>query len=233
MAPTRKEKTKTDLDHALRRCIEKREEWQAALEIHSATLSIERIKSWLDQLSDKWEHVVSANLLFVDNREYGEEPDTLELETFDVRYKAEKLNIFNIKIRMEEMADLARLKKEADSQPLPPDQQVLITAALDNMRQRRKGISEDIDSLELTMGTLQDGLPGDSVKYHRVTPDNIRGRLEAELFPLLQEQKRLEPARVVELQAEHSDFIRQQRSRIDASLGILYSKVVVAAPKQS
>ena len=121
MAPTRKEKTKTDLDHALRRCIEKREEWQAALETQSATLSIERIKSWLDQLSDKWEHVVSANLLFVDNREYGEEPDTLELETFDVRYKAEKLQIFNIRMSMEEMADLARPKKEADSQPLPPD----------------------------------------------------------------------------------------------------------------
>ena len=133
---------------------------------------------------------------------------------------------------MEEMADLARLKKEADSQPLPPDPQVLITAALDNMRQRRKCISEDVDSLELTIGTLQDGLPGDSVKYHRVTPDNIRGRLEAELFPLLQEQKRLEPARVVELQAEHSDFIRQQRSRIDASLGILYSKVAVVPLNQ-
>ena len=195
-----------------------------ALETLSATLSIERFKSGLDQLSDRWEHVATTNLLLVDNREYGEEADTPELETFGVRYKAEKLNIFNIKNRMAEMADAARLKKEADSQPLPPDQQVLITAALDNMRQRRKGISEDIDSLELSMGTLQDDLPGDSVKYHRVTPDNIRGRLEAELFPLLQEQKRLEPARVVELQAEHSDFIRQQRSRIEPRLGYFIAR---------
>ena len=74
MAPTRKEKTKTDLDHALRRCIEEREDWQAALETQPVTLSIERIKSGLDQLSDKWEHVVSANLLFVDNREYPHTP---------------------------------------------------------------------------------------------------------------------------------------------------------------
>ena len=61
MAPTRKEKTKTDLDHALRRCIDKREELQEALEDQSATLSIEEIKSDLDELNEKWECVVTAN----------------------------------------------------------------------------------------------------------------------------------------------------------------------------
>ena len=71
MAPTSKEKTKTDLDHALRRCIDEREDWQLALETQSAILGIASIKSGLGRLSDKWEHVVSANFLFVDSREYG------------------------------------------------------------------------------------------------------------------------------------------------------------------
>ena len=79
MAPTKKERTKTDLDHALRRCIDKREELQEALEDQSATLSIERIKSDLDELSEKWECVVTANVFFVDNREPGDESDARDL----------------------------------------------------------------------------------------------------------------------------------------------------------
>ena len=48
MAPTKKEKTKIDLDHALRRCIDNREGLQDALEAQSVTLSIETINSCLD-----------------------------------------------------------------------------------------------------------------------------------------------------------------------------------------
>ena len=65
-----KEKTKTDLDHALRRCINKREELQEALEDQSATLSIEEIKSDLDELNEKWECVVIADWSFVDIRSF-------------------------------------------------------------------------------------------------------------------------------------------------------------------
>ena len=89
MAPTRKEETKTDLDHALRICIDEREGWQLALETQSVTPT----QYCLDKLSEKWERVVTANLFFVDNRD---ESDALELEIFDNRYQAERRKIFNI-----------------------------------------------------------------------------------------------------------------------------------------
>ena len=121
MAPTKKERTKTDLDHALRRCIDKREELQEALEDQSATLSIEEIKSDLDELNEKWECVVTADWSFVDIRVYCVESDAQELETFYTKYNAEMHEVSTITNRLEEMTRLQQAARLAGyNHPLPP-----------------------------------------------------------------------------------------------------------------
>ena len=112
MARFMKKKTKTDLDHALRRCINKREDLQEDLKDHSTTFSIEGIKSDLDELSEKWECVVTANWSFVDYRVYYVESDALELEIFDTKYKEERRKVFTITGQLEEKT---RLQQAANS----------------------------------------------------------------------------------------------------------------------
>ena len=230
MAPTRKEKARTDVDHALRKCIDKREQLEEDVEEQSATFSAKVIKSNLDDLVEKWEHFVIAKLLFVDSRQSEDEADALELDAFDIKYKAERRRIYSLQ---DKLRDMVQLLQEADLQPTTPDQQDLIVTASDNTQQKRKAITEDIAELELTIGNLQTGLSVDLINIYRVIPDDIRGGMEEKLFPLLQEQRKLEPGKAVELGAEHRGFIREQQSRIDAVLSVLFGKLARAAPDRT
>ena len=105
-----KEKTKTDLDHALRTCINKREELQEALDDHSETFSIEGIKSDLEDLNEKWECVVIADWSFANNRVYCVESDAQELEIFDTKYEEERRKVLTITGQLEEKTRLQQVK---------------------------------------------------------------------------------------------------------------------------
>ena len=230
MAPTKKEKARADLDHALYKCIDKREGIEEKFEERPETFSAVVIKANLDVLVEKWEHVVTANMLFIHSRQSEDEADALELDALDIKYKAEKRRISSLE---DKLRDMVQLQQAADSQPTAPDQQVLIVAASDNTGKKRKAIEEDIAGLELTIGNLQTGLTAGLINFYRVIPDNIRGGMEDRLVPLLQEQERLEPNRVVELHTEHLVFIRQQQSRIDAMLSVLFGKLALAPSDQA
>ena len=154
MARFMKKKTKTDLDHALRRCIDKREDMQEYLQDHSATFSIEGIKSDLDDLNEIWECVVTANWSFVDYRVYYVESDALELEIFDTKYEEERRKVFTITGQLEEKT---RLQQAANSHQV-------LTVAASIPASPSCSFSHDPSSLiqppSLSNGSAVSGMPG-------------------------------------------------------------------------
>ena len=73
MAPTKKEKAKADLDNVLHDSIDKREELEEDFESFTTGFSAAVVKFALDELSKKWEYVVTAKRSFIVSRQAGDE----------------------------------------------------------------------------------------------------------------------------------------------------------------
>ena len=84
MAPTKKEKTKADLDYALHDYIDKREELEEDFESFTTGFSATVVKFALDELSEKWEYVVTAKMCFI-----GYQPEVSPNPTYQLMYSSQ------------------------------------------------------------------------------------------------------------------------------------------------
>ena len=99
MAPTKKEKAKAELEYALHSCIDKREEFEENFEALTTGYSAAVVKGSLDELSEQWELVRTAQISFADSRQAGDEAEATELEDYVNKYKEERLKTSSLKQR--------------------------------------------------------------------------------------------------------------------------------------
>ena len=79
MATTKKEKAKAELENALHVCMEKREEWLLGKfeEAFTTGFSAAVVKAALDEMSERWGIVVTAQISFADSRQARDEDEAL------------------------------------------------------------------------------------------------------------------------------------------------------------
>ena len=107
MAPTKKEKSKTDLDQAIFRFKDKQEELTGLLgePNDEETPSTGLVNATLHELSDKWEIVLSSYMNYVEIRG-EEEEDRSAVEECTVRYKQLRDSFVKTKVKAAKAVEL-------------------------------------------------------------------------------------------------------------------------------
>ena len=97
MATTKKEKAKAELENALYVCMDKREEFEENFEALTTGFGAAVVKAALDEMSERWGIVVTAQISFADSRQARDEAEALELENYVTKYKEEHLKTSSLK----------------------------------------------------------------------------------------------------------------------------------------
>ena len=82
--------------------IDKREELEEDFESFTTGFSAAVVKFALDELSEKWEYVVTAKRCFIDSRQAGDEAEALEVETYVARYEEERRRTASLKRKLQQ-----------------------------------------------------------------------------------------------------------------------------------
>jgi hypothetical protein len=229
MAPTKKEKTKTDLEEAVFKFKDKKEELEELLgdppDEHVPNAGL--INTTLLELSDKWETVLSSFMNFVKIRE--EEEDRSAVEECTTKYKQWRKSFVEVK---------GRVGKSVDQQVTNTRQQYVemvdhssqIEAALQALTFTRQRIEDDVFLVEQNIAKLAPDLSRETVSNQRVKPDQLSSDMEDRLIPHLQRQVQLEPLKREELTSDHRAFVKTQLTRIFSALNVLFGKQTNTIP---
>ena len=127
MAPSKKEKTKADLEDAIFRFIDKQEE----LDEHfhddpDSTARVKRfnvgvVKEVLGELLEKWDHVSVCHMAFVKCREVDDEEDGEELQTYRGKYKENRRRFNTARARVGDAIDIQEIADNHRETEVDPD----------------------------------------------------------------------------------------------------------------
>ena len=204
MPPTKKEKTKTDLDDSIFKYHDKKEELDELLsEAADQALDTVLANATLFELVDKWETVVTSFMNFGKARS-DDEDEREAMKECTTRYKYLRKQFMETKSKVSKVA-----AKQAALPVLPAevevveDQADLIQEELQVTTYSRQVLVEEIDLVEQEIASLPRNLSREVVTNQRVKPDCLTAELEARLSPHLQKQITLEPDRREELQIKY------------------------------
>ena len=228
MAPTKKEKTKIDLDQAIFKFKDKKEE---LLEVigdppDEQPLNAGLVNTTLIELSDKWEMVLSYYMNYVEIRG-DEEEDRPAVVECTAKYKELRKSFVEIKDKVAKAVDR---QVAARDQGEVVDQTELVQTELQATAYTRQVIEEEVCLVEQHIANLPTELSRETVGNQRVKPDKLSADMESRLLPHLQRQIELEPLKREELQSDHRAFVKNQLSKISLALNVLFEKQAKTLP---
>ena len=229
MPPTKKEKTKTDLDEAVFRFNDKKDELEEVLDDENITIA-SLVNTTMHELSDKWEIVVSSYMNFIKIRD--EEDDRPVVEECSTKYKTWRKSFVAVKNRVSTAVDqqISNTRQQNVEVVDKADQVDSVLQAVTFARQR---IEDEVCLAEENIAELSSKLSRDTVSNHRVQPDQLSSSIENRLAPLLQRQVELEPQKREEFQSSHRAFLRTQLSKLNATRTLLFGKQANLEPRAS
>ena len=228
MAPTKKEKTKNDLDDALFKFHDKKEELDELLseaEDAQQPLDTDRalLNSTLIELVDKWETVVTCYMNFSKAR-YDDEEEKEAMKECTTRYK------YLRKQFVETKCSVAKALDKQTTHVLPV--QVEVVADLTELVQdellasaySRQVLEDKVALVEQMIASLPVDLSKEIISHQRVMLDRLSADMEDRLSSHLQRQIELEPGKREELQRDHRTFIKGQMVKLSQVLSTLFAK---------
>ena len=233
MAPTKKEKTKTDLEEAVFKFSDKKEELEELLgdppDEHGVP-NAGLVKSILLELSDEWETVRSSFMNFVKIRE--EEEDGTAVEEWTTKYKHWRKRFVEVRGRVGKFMD-QQVANTRQQHVEVVDHSGQVETALQAATFTRLRLEDEVCMVVENIAKLPSELSSETVSNHRVKPDQLSNRMEDRLMPHLQRQVELEPQRREELESSHRVFLKTQFAKLDAALNMLFGKQAKPEPGAS
>ena len=226
MAPTKKEKTKNDLDDALFKFHDKKEELDELLsEAEEAEQPLDRalVNSTLIELVDKWETVVTCYMNFGKAR-CDDEDEKEAMKECTTRYKYLRKQFIETKRSVAKAVDKQTTPVLPVHEEVMEDQSELIQDELQATAYARQVLEEEVGLVEQEIASLPMNLSREIIANQRIKPDQISAQMETRLKLHLQRQIGLEPERRDELQRDHRAFIRSQMVKLGQILSALFVK---------
>ena len=228
MAPSRREKTKSDLDEAIFRFENKRDELNDYFEENEAEgpavrrFNIGVVEATLQELASKWEALGNFYMNFTKCRDGSEPSDEQELSDYKEIFKNNRKNFTSARKKVNDSIDIQRV---ADEQVVGDEgRPAAIEEARQNTLHQRELIHQEVGVLVTSIGGLPQQLSADSVNHHRLTLDNMLSSLESRLQSTLEEQVRMEPANRINFYGDHRTFVTDIKTRLFTARTLLFSK---------
>ena len=226
MAPTKKEKTKNDMDDALFKFHDKKEELDELLsEAEDAEQPLVRalVDSTLIELVDKWETVVTCYMIFSKAR-CDDEEEKEAMEEYTTRYKYLRQQFFETKRSVAKALDKQTTHVLPVHVEVLEDQSEFIQEEHQATAYSRQVLEEEVGLVEQEIASLPTNLSMEIISHQRVMLDRLSADMEDRLSSHLQRQIELEPRRRDELQRDHRTFIEGQMVKLSKALSTLFAK---------